>query len=103
MDARTLASLQHVIAHMDGNEQLSPAPAHTQTRRRLFPVRSSERVKRTLLRISILADQAGTAFEASNTNIYNGRGAREDFTRLIGTPGGMYTLMNYRTHQVRGT
>lgn len=96
MNANTLSVLQDVVADMDvvSNELLSPS---TPTMQVELPAPSIH-VKRVLQRIAILAGEAGTAFDG---NILTGRGAREDFTRLIGSPDGMFCLLNYRTHKVR--
>ena len=105
MDQRNLAALQGTVDSMDVvcNEALMPRLMQTQSyaRRRLFPVRSSEHVARTIKRIAIMAGEAGDVFEAGGGNRLSGRGAREDFTRLIGTHDGTFSLWNYRTHKVR--
>lgn len=105
MDARTLTALQDVVANMDVDincgEQFSSSPTTPMhSRRRLVPVRSMDHVKRMILRIAILAALAAEAFITNNGNVLTGRGARDDFTRLIGTLEGAFMLMNYRTHKV---
>lgn len=109
VDAYTHTALQDVVAIMDVetccDEELSPqsSPIVPPLPRQQVGF-TIDHVKRMILRIAFLAGQAGTTFEAGHSHDgvrLTGRGARNDFTRLIGTLDGTFMLLNHRTFKVR--
>ena len=105
MNADTLIVLQDVVANMDIDTHCMSPP--TSSTAPPLPQQAGlmiDHVKRMILRIAFLAGQAGTTFEAGHSPDgirLTGRGARNDFTRLIGTLEGTFMLLNYRTFKVR--